>query len=297
LIGRKQKAWCSRVRVLGLLLLIDYISRNLKNGCISISADLAHQYVSKLRKRNSNTIPTEPLLLLCRIGILRIVRPAVVAHVRTSAVYCFTDPYRKKRPTIHVSLPTKLASKRKFAGQRCENRLNHKYPFREQLLAGLIAVSFSPSARPIIASGLSGKGFLSLRVLVAAIASGSHSVRVSERGQITTSIGSCLRELQPHLLLHDAPTVTCDISNAHWNFLPLILEKRLDFVSGSIGRRHGYINDGWREHNRLVALLSGGDFYQIWCVSPKNENERTEKKNMSKSRHSPLMKSTQPRKA
>src|SRR6266849_10297853 len=44
-----QKAWCSRVRLRGLLLLIDYICRNLKKNSITISADLAHSFVSKIR--------------------------------------------------------------------------------------------------------------------------------------------------------------------------------------------------------------------------------------------------------
>jgi hypothetical protein len=35
--------------------------------------------------------------------------------------------------------------------------------------------------------------------------------------------------LQPHLLLHGTPTVSCDISNAHWNFLPLILTNADNF--------------------------------------------------------------------
>lgn len=53
LIARKQKAWCSRVRLLGLLLLIDFICRKAKrDGGISLSADLAHQFVSKLRKKD-----------------------------------------------------------------------------------------------------------------------------------------------------------------------------------------------------------------------------------------------------
>jgi hypothetical protein len=168
LVAKKQTAWCSRVRLRGLLLLLDYICRNVKqSGAISISADLARSFVSKLRNRNCDTI-TEPLLLLCGIGILHRVRPAVFAHVKTSAVYCFTDSYRKERLAIHTSLPPKLASKRKFAEQRRENRLNRKYPFRKQLLADLTAVSLSPSARPIIARGLSGKSFLNLRALVTA---------------------------------------------------------------------------------------------------------------------------------
>ena len=49
LVRKKQTAWCTRVRILGLLLLIDYICRHLKRGQISMSADLAHQFVSKLR--------------------------------------------------------------------------------------------------------------------------------------------------------------------------------------------------------------------------------------------------------
>jgi hypothetical protein len=68
---RKQTAWCSPVRVQGLLLLADHILRHLKgNGTISISADLAHQFVSKLRKKDCATTITEPLLLLCKVGIL-----------------------------------------------------------------------------------------------------------------------------------------------------------------------------------------------------------------------------------
>jgi len=200
-------------------------------------------------------------LLLCAVGVLKRVRPAVCAHVKASAVYRVADPYCKRRLQFEVVLTPKLASKLKLAEERRENRLNRKYPFRKQLLDDLAAVSLSPSGRSIIVRGLSGKGFDNLRALLTAIDCGSHFVRVSERGQITTSLGSCPRELQPHLLLHDAPTVSCDISNAHWNFLPLILANRLDHVSGKCGSQ-SYINDGWREHNQLVALLSDGDFYR-----------------------------------
>jgi hypothetical protein len=276
--SKRQTAWCSRVRVLGLLLLIDYICRNLKkNGAITISADLAHSFISKIRKRDSPTTITEPLCLLCAIGILQKVRPAVFAHIKTSAVYCFADPYCKKQLRLEVVLTPKLAQKLASADDRRENRLNRKYRFRKQLLADLAAVSFSPWARQIIARELSGKNFHNLRVLMTAIDCGSHSVRVSERGQITTSIGSCPRELQPHLLLHGEPTVICDISNAHWNFLPLILANRLHHVSREPGREK-YLSDGWREHDGLIALLSEGDFYRIWCVDPENEHERDEKK-------------------
>jgi hypothetical protein len=277
---KRQAAWCSRVRLRGLLLLIDYICRNLKkNGTITISADLAHSFVSKLRKRDRSTTITEPLCLLSAIGILRKIRPAVFAHIKASAIYRFTDPYGKNRIRFDVTLPPKLADKRKSAEERRENRLNRKYPFREQLLRDLAAVCFSHSARRIIGNGLSSKGGENLKRLVSAVDAQLHFVRVSERSQITTSLGSCPRDLQPHLLLHGGATVTCDISNAHWNFLPLILAKRLHHVSREPSREK-YVNDGWREHNRLIALLSDGDFYRAWCVDPQSDGERDQKKNL-----------------
>jgi hypothetical protein len=279
LIAKRQTAWCSRVRRLGLLLLIDYLCRNLKKGSISISADLAHQFVSKLRNRSRNDTCTEPLLLLCGIGILSRVHPAVFAHIKTPALYCFTDPYCKNRLRLEVVLTPKLARKLASADDRRESRLNRKYPFRKQLLRDLAAVSFSDSARRIIGNGLLGKSGESLKRLVSAVDAQLHFVIVSERGQITTSLGSCPRELQPHLLLHSSPIVSCDISNAHWNFLPRILVNRLHYFSREPDWGK-YVNDGWREHNRLIALLSDGDFYRAWCIDPRSDEERDQKKNL-----------------
>ena len=279
LIAKKQTAWSSRVRVLGLLLLLDYICRNLENGRIGLCADLAHQFVSKLRKKDSAIARTEPLELLVEIGIMRIVRPAVHAHVKASAVYCFADPYCRKKLRIEVVLTAKLAQKRFSAASRCEQRLNRKFPWRERLYRDLAAISFSDPARPIIARCLTIKGNENVARLVCAVDAQNHFVKVSQRGQITTSIGSCPRDLLPHLLLDGEPTVSCDISNAHWNFLPLILANRLDHVSREPGRQR-YVNDGWNEHNRLVGLLSDGDFYRVWCVDPQDDVERKEKKNV-----------------
>lgn len=269
--------WCSRVRVQGLLLVIDYILRHLKNGTISISADLAHQYVSKLRKRSSTAIPTEPLAVLCQIGILSLWRKALFLHIQTSAKYRLGNSYRKKPFTIEVTLTPKLRAKREHAPERRERRLNRKFSFREQLLVDLKGISFAPQGRKLIGQRINAENSGNLIALIRAIDQPKHFVKVSVRGQITTSIGSCPRELQPHLLLYNEPTVSCDISNAHWNFLPLILAQRLGFVTDSPNRRD-YINDGRREHNRLVAFLSSGDFYGKWCADPQNKHERSGKK-------------------
>ena len=280
LTARGHTAWCSRVRVNGLLLLIHFIYRNLKPNCtITISADLAHSYVSKLRRRDCDNTVTEPLLLLCKIGILRKKRPAVFGHVRTSTVYCFTDSYRKAQIPLKVVLTPTLARKRAFADERRDRRLNRRYPFRRQLLTDLTTVRFSDSARPIIGNGLLSKGGDNLIRLVNAIDAQVHFVFVSERGQITTSLGSCPGQLQKHLLLSGEPVVSCDISNAHWNFLPLILANRLDHVSCQ-PKREKYVNDGWREQRRLIALLSDGDFYCKWCADPQSDRERHQKKNL-----------------
>jgi|ERR1700736_623616 len=275
--SKRQSVWCSRVRVCGLLLLIDYICRKLKKDRISICADLAHQFVSKLRNKDRATTITEPLLLLCKIGILERPHPAVFAHIRTSAVYRFADPYYKKRLQIEAVLTPKLASKRECASERCEKRINRKFPWRDRLLSDLASITFSDSARPIVAEGFLGDGSENLKRIVSAIDGQKHAVRVNERGQITTSIGSCPRDLQPHLLLHGSPIAFCDISNAHWNFLPRILENRLRYVSREPGREK-YSGDGWREHAQLVLLLGVGDFYRQWCVDPDNDDERNEKK-------------------
>jgi hypothetical protein len=222
---------------------------------------------------------TEPLLLLCGIGILRTVHPAVFAHIKTSAVYCFADPCSKNPFRFEVVLTPKLAQKLASTNDRRENRLNRKYPFRKRLLWDLAAVSFSDSARRIIGNGLLGKSGENLKRLVSAVDAQLHFVVVSERGQITTSLGSCPCELQSHLLLHGSPIVSCDISNAHWNFLPRILVNRLHHISREQGREK-YVNDGWREHNRLIALLNAGDFYRTWCVDPESDGERNQKKNL-----------------
>jgi hypothetical protein len=277
LMSKGQVAWCTSVRLLGVLLLIDYILRNLKKGQISISADLAHQFVSKLRNSGCGRMITEPLSLLCKIGVLQRIRPAVHAHVKASAVYSFAPPYRKNQIRLELVLPPKLTTKLRSADHRREARLNRKFPWREKLLADLLSISFSASARPIIAAGLLGKSGENLKRLVSAVDVQAHFVKVSERGQITTSVGSCPKDLQPHLLLNGERTVLCDIANAHWNFLPLILTERLDHVSGSPGRQN-YINEGWREHNRLVALLNDGDFYRAFCIDPQDDDERGEKK-------------------
>ena len=130
LMSKGQTAWCSRVRLRGLLLLIDYMLRHIKRGRISMSADLAHQFVSKLPNSVSGAMITEPLFLLFKIGILDRIHPAVFVHIKTSTVYCFAYPYCNKQLLLKVVLTPKLAQKRVCASDRREQRLNLCAKFR-----------------------------------------------------------------------------------------------------------------------------------------------------------------------
>src|SRR5262249_12159154 len=156
------------------------------------------------------------------IGIVERKQAAVFAHVRTPAKYCFTDKYRHKRLQVDLHLPAKLASKLARPKERHERRLNRKYRFREQLLNDLNAVNLTREARSIMARAFMGKGRDNMIRLVSAIDGQKHFVRISERGHITTSLSSCPKELQSQLLLYGEPIFYCDVSHAHWNFLPLI---------------------------------------------------------------------------
>jgi hypothetical protein len=274
IMTRGHSEWSTRVRVCGLLLLIDYIVRRLKNRAISISAELARAFVSKLKKGAIR----EPLPLLCSVGILQQVRPGVCAHVRASAVYRLGDQFQKVLE-LRVALPPKLLSKRENAEQRCQNGLNRKYRYREQLLKDLNAISFASAARDPIAKMLDGNGRDNVRRLVTAIDGREHNVWTSERGQITTTIGNCPKELQSYLLLHQERTLFCDIAQAQWNFLPLILSNRVRHVAG-LPDRQKYVADGWREHDKLTLILSDGDFYRRWCVDPGSDTERANKKQL-----------------
>jgi len=274
--SKGQFAWCSRVRVCGLLVLVDYMLRNRKNGTVHISADLSRSYISKVRNNCPAGTIKEALPLLCHIGIFDMARRGVHAHVRSSARYRLTEKYSTEID-IHIALTSTIARKLATAESRLERRLNRTYPYREELLRDLRSLSFAPEARPVIAKDIVGVGSQNLSRLLRAIDGGEHYVRVSERGQITTSIGSCPRQLQPHLLLQGQKTTCCDIAAAHWNFLPRVLADRLRYLQGQPSRED-YVSRGWCEHGRLILLLSSEDFYRQWCADPEDADERDQKK-------------------
>src|ERR1022692_581078 len=85
LLDHSQHEWCSRVKLRGLMLLIEFLAKhriakgNRRNAKgISCSADLAHGYVSKIGRPKSTETIREPLAVLCKIGVLRRAQAAVI---------------------------------------------------------------------------------------------------------------------------------------------------------------------------------------------------------------------------
>ena len=219
-------------------------------------------------------------MLLCEIGILRRVRPAVFAHIKTSAVYCFADSYRKKRLTCGRFNAKTGAETRIRCPTAASNDSIANSHFARQLLADLCGDQFFDFSATNHCQGTfqekesrtsaTGHRNRLRKSTLSKCLSAARSRQASEAVHANYSRICCL---------HGSPIVSCDISNAHWNFLPLILANRLDHVSREPGREK-YVNDGWREHNRLIALLSDGDFYRTWCVDPQSDGERNQKKNL-----------------
>ena len=126
-----QIEWCTRVRLRGLLLLFDFVIRNQASDGVSIPADLAHGYVSAIRRPKLSHTIREPLAVLCRVGILERVRRAINGwHLKLPAAYALGGEYVKRRLKLDVGLPPCLSRKRLSAYDRREERLNRRYPFR-----------------------------------------------------------------------------------------------------------------------------------------------------------------------
>ena len=139
----RQPEWRTRVRLGGLLSLIDFVVRNCRSKGVSISAELAHDFVSALRRTKLDGTIKEPLALLCAVGILQRVQAAVNGqHVKMSAVYALHGAYAKRSLSLEADLSLYLAKKRESAPERNEKRCNRRYPFRSQLETDLKKLSF-----------------------------------------------------------------------------------------------------------------------------------------------------------
>jgi hypothetical protein len=274
-----QKEWCTNVRLGGLLLLVDFVCRKQTSKGVPISADRASTFISPLKRPHSRETIREPLAVLCQIGVLRRMQAAVNGRdVKASARYAINDAKFSRRMTLDVDLPPFLAKKRATDSDRCEASLDRRYPFRAQLKADLTKLRFDADSRQRITElSRDRKAGPSVRRVVEVLGGIDRPLKINPRGQITTPVTGCPRELKPLLLLDGEPTSLCDISCAHFCFLPVLLRDRIDHLE----KRHGLAADVSRhvaELRRLVNILSTGDFYARYCVNPDDPVERKRKK-------------------
>jgi hypothetical protein len=280
LVSYGQVEWLL-VRAYGLLVLLHWVCRNVGSKPLSISAQLARQYVSPIKRRKHSDTILDPLPLLCHIGILEKAAKAVHWHVKTSAKYRLGPEFAGKVHLFTERLPPKIAHKLATAEPRKEERLNRQYAFRAQLLADLDRLGFAQEARAIIAGMHRAKrGGGGLPNIIAAIDGKAHSVKVDERGTIGTTISSLPRELKPHLTIDGEATVNCDISHAHHCFLPRLLSDRIEYIrrEHADGDARALIDAMQAEHQRLLLKLNGRDYYREWCKDPEDDDERKAKK-------------------
>ncbi len=266
-----QTLWTTRPRISGLMALINHIASCQKLGQgkasdgVPCSNRLARDYVSKLRTAPAG-VAREPLAALIRAGILEITTPAKLnAFSKASACYRIAQAYHRRKFTA-VDDETTSCIKRKLeqSQARLENGLNRSWPFHAQLLRDLAAVTVASTqeAKETVDALVKGKDTKPCTTaILTAIVTRQHTVKVKPSGLIVTSLISCPRLLKPHLLIEGEPITLCDISSAHWMFLPRLVSNRIEYC-----RRRGDDENGLAslkiELGRLIELCSSGSFYQ-----------------------------------
>jgi hypothetical protein len=266
-----QAPWTSPTRLSALLLVLRHINQAVKDSKrpksegIAFSNRLARQYASKLRTGPTG-VAREALGALVMAGLVEQVSLARVnSFARHSARYCLTpEGIRVVRSMAECSLAAGAARKLAAASERLQKGLNRRWPFRPQLLIDLakVAQADTQAAREAVQSLLKCKDTRSCtKAVLNAIATREHIARVQPSGQITTSLNSCPRVLKPHLCIEGEPVAICDISSAHWMFLPRLVTNRLDYCRKR-GDNENELAPLKAELSRLIELCSSGSFYE-----------------------------------
>ena len=298
-----QTLWTTRARISGLMALINHIASCKKPGQgkasdgVPCSNRLARDYVSKFRTAPAG-VAREPLAALIRAGILEVTTPAKVnAFSKASACYRIAQAYRGSNFTAFDGETTScIKRKLEQSAARREKGLNRRWPFRAQLLRDLAAVTVAgtQASHSVVDALLKSKDTRPCtKAVLNAISTREHTVRVKVSGLIVTSLISCPRPLKPHLLIEGEPVTLCDISSAHWMFLPRLVSDRIDYClkRGDDESRLAPFN---AELGRLIELCSSGSFYEstlsstctpadtkqrkilmnIWLNSPRSRTEK-----------------------
>jgi DNA-binding MarR family transcriptional regulator len=275
LIFAGQTPWTTPTRLSCLSLIISHIetaakkSKDTKARGIPFSNRLARQFCSQLRTAPDG-VAREPLAALVKAGLIEQSSPAKASQFsKRSARYRLTPEGRRIQATLKTSpLAVGAQRKRDAAPERLEKGLNRRWPFREQLLRDLAVLTLAPSqmARETAAALLKDKDVrASTKAVLHVLSTREHTARVQPSGQITTSLNSCPKLLKPHLCIDGEPVTLCDVSSAHWAFLPRLVSNRIDYRRRR-GDDEGTLAPLKGELERLIELCSSGSFYEstLW---------------------------------
>lgn len=272
-----QGEWCTRVRLSGLLLLIDFVVRNTKRTGVRISLDLAHGYVSAIKLPKSKRTEREPLRVLEIAGILEKVSGAAVGpYSKCSAAYRIAAAFLKCKRHSEIFVTPLLAKKLETAPSRKDRRLNSKQPWRKALLEALPRVDLSPQGANLALDLLlseNNKKEAVQRLLDVLRNRGKMRISCSPGDHITTSLSGCPRELKPELLIAGESVALCDIRAAHFCVLPRIIEDVIDRGDLRTSREIDE-EELCREKTRLVAVLSEEDIYRCLSEDPASDTAR-----------------------
>ncbi len=279
-----QDPWTSRTRLSGILSLLSHISAAIKKSQrpksegVPCSNRLARSYCSQLRSAPAG-VEGELLAVLVRAGIIEVAAPARVNFfLKQSASYRFAPAYqsakfettdRESNPHTHKKLTA--------APARLAKALNRRWPFREQLLRDMALITIPESASPEVDRlKACTKARQSTLAVITAIATREHTVKVKPSGLIVTSLISCPRSLKPHLLIDGEPVAMCDVSSAHWMFLPRLVSDRIAYMVKR-GDHPASMKSLRAEMSRLIELCSSGSFYESTLpngATPERVKER-----------------------
>lgn len=274
-----QHEWATRVRMSGLLSLLDFIARKESKDPVYVSGGLARDYVSEFNKPKSESTIRKPLEVLRRIGVIKRVREhAFGRYAKCAAAFTINSDLVQPGQGEPILMNPNNEKKRREAYHRQERRLNSKFPAREQLLKVLDGVRLSPEglnlALDMSMNCRDEKRKRSLKLIVDLTRGNRRSkIRFTATGHISHTFASCLRELKPHLLLEGSAVSLCDISHAHFCILPRLL---LDQIEKA--RKTGVTEDDLAplidERDRLIQFLGDGDFYCKLSSDPDSDEER-----------------------
>lgn len=244
---------------------------------LPLSNRLVRGYISPYRKHVAGC-HREALPVLVEIEWLELAEKARVGfHELKSACYRPGPHFPTVEfPAITAETTPCIARKVENSVQRREAGLNRRFPFREPLLADLCKLTIPTNAQATVEGLLNDKDYQpSTQRTIAAIKAQNHTVRVKPSGLIVTSMISCPRQLKPLLHLAGEPVALCDISSAHWTFLPRLVANRIAFrrKRGHAGDDESSLAPLMAEFERLIKAMSKGSFYRLFCRDDATEAE------------------------